>query len=409
MAGVAFQKLNNSGTTAQFTLDEIKNIKDLLSESIPLNQKFQVDLLKRIQSLHNTLNESLMPELYKLAKMYSPDKVLTPLQFSINLSTNNFRNFNDSNLYYGKLQISIGIDNTQKGRNLFNLTIFKNSLIQQKFKVGYKGTDGWLMNSHVFEYTGYFDAIQFSKGIARDYNGECTIEFQGFKIGEGSSIPDDPKLNEPDETELPNGPQGPNEPNSKIGTILIPKNSALQLIFYSKSDSKWEDVNLISYAAINSPYDEYYNISPNYLFMHFMYSSNRVYVVLKENNKEIYLMQTEHEDRVLIPLDVTKEYEYLFVPMDEREKSVKYKAGMHFIIQTLDSDSEKENYEINATEDGILTFPKKVLNFNISYLGSTPLNFVFQGSSKINNIPEKSNSSAPWNLFDSPNINLQFK
>jgi len=409
MSGVAFQKLNNSGTTAQFTLDEIKNIKDLLSESIPLNQKFQVDLLKRIQSLHNTLNESLMPELYKLAKMYSPDKVLTPLQFSINLSTNNFRNFNDSNLYYGKLQISIGIDNTQKGRNLFNLTIFKNSLIQQKFKVGYKGTDGWLMNSHVFEYTGYFDAIQFSKGIARDYNGECTIEFQGFKIGEGSSIPDDPKLNEPDETELPNGPQGPNEPNSKIGKILVPKNSYLQLTFYSKADKNIGDLDAIAYGVAKSPDDQYITIIPNYRYVFLAADNAQNYMVLKENNKEIFLFQTEYPFRDSVYLDPTKEYEYTLVPIIEREKSVKYKAGMHFIVQTRDSRSQKDNYEINAVEDGILTFPKNVINFTIAYLGSIPLEYSFDGSSTNNDIYNRLDSNSPGELFYTPNINLQFK
>jgi len=82
MSGFAFQKLNGGATTANKQLGELKAINQDLDEVIGELKEVNQDLDEVIGYLQAVLEASARPDIWRLARMFHPDAVLTPVQWS---------------------------------------------------------------------------------------------------------------------------------------------------------------------------------------------------------------------------------------------------------------------------------------------------------------------------------------
>lgn len=185
MSGFAFQKLNGGQTTANKQLNELEEINE--------------DLDGVIAVLESIEDSSIKPEIWKLAKMFHPDRELIPVQWAHRMETGSsapgVRYSRDNKLYYGALQIQLVITeaNNNNTRTFSHLELFKDGVSQALFRDGYKGSNDWKMDSLHATFVGYFDTVELM--CNRQYC-RAQIEFQGFEIGERTVIPDP---TEPDE------------------------------------------------------------------------------------------------------------------------------------------------------------------------------------------------------------------
>lgn len=181
MSGFAFQKLNGGQTTANKQLEALNSANTLLEE-IEDNLLF---VAGKIEKLENSIDK---PEIWKMARMYAPNKELIPLQFTWRafVGNENKQKFATGKMYFGELQICLRVSNldANTGRHGAELSIFNNGVYQAEYYAMYKGDNGIDISTEVYTYRGFFTDLILTKHHSYDFRGECTVEFKGFELGE---------------------------------------------------------------------------------------------------------------------------------------------------------------------------------------------------------------------------------
>jgi|GEM_PF-3100116 len=179
MSGFAFQKLNGDQTTAHGQLKELEKANGKLDVALTR----LAEVRDRVAELAESVSK---PEIWKLARMFHPDALLTPVQW-VRHNLGGGTVSTDGKLYYGRLQVQLKMmDFKGSARQWVDAVVFKDGVQQAKFMdMNYKSVGGHYPAVHE-DYIGYVDGIRVWSN-----NPDCwsRFEFQGFEVGPAGSAP----------------------------------------------------------------------------------------------------------------------------------------------------------------------------------------------------------------------------
>lgn len=315
--GIAFQKLNGGQTTANKSLEKLEDIDKQIIE-----QNKKLDDLKDL---------TVKPEIWRLAKLYSPDLDLEPVQFAGSLKNNNSGNSvvftRDDKMYYGRLQIQLSISDGNKGgaRHIANFIIVKGGEQQANYEHGYKGKTDWNVTTGSYEFIGFFDQLILRKFFSHKYEARVNFEFQGFVLGE------------------------------KKGAFIEPYTDKEPVEFFTN-----DDVALLNFQEI----------SEGYLEPDSMITSEYDFLIMPSRESAVYDPESLQYKLVLskeYPSKIEIKFKKIVIKMEtEAEKNM--------TIMFYNGSKKMSNYKREVFADGIIKISylhQHVASYNIELRGET--------------------------------------